>query len=35
VGPSLLLAMTVLSIGQLAVAVRRQLLALPAEQTPV
>jgi len=30
-GPALLLALTVLSIGQLAIAVRRQLLALPAE----
>jgi phosphatidylglycerophosphate synthase len=32
VGPSLLLAMTVLSIAQLGVAVRRQLLALPLEE---
>jgi CDP-diacylglycerol--glycerol-3-phosphate 3-phosphatidyltransferase len=31
VGPSLLMAMTVISIGQLGVAVRRQLLALPLE----
>ena len=32
VGPSLLLAMTVISIGQLAIAVRRQLLTLPPKQ---
>jgi len=31
VGPALLLAMTVISVGQLAIAVRRQLLALPPE----
>jgi len=31
VGPALLLAMTVVSVGQLAIAVRRQLLALPPE----
>ena len=35
VGPSLLLAMTVVSIVQLAVAVRRQLLALPADAPAV
>lgn len=35
VGPSILLAMTVISIGQLGVAVRRQLLALPADAPAV